>query len=220
MNSRDPCHDDGAKQPTDSQVKRRKEIVAAAARLFAEHGFNGTSMDDIARELGILKGSLYYWIDSKEALLAEVLSGSPMLDEIANGEKVLARKIPNAERLRLLIHAHIDAWIDNPHNFSVFLTDWRWLENQEQAHFFAMRDHLEQLFKTVILDGVAEGEFNVDPRDVSILVNSILGMVNWFPRWYREGGWADASYIADAMTNLIVHGLAAVRPRETRSTSD
>ncbi|MEO6043432.1 MAG: helix-turn-helix domain-containing protein, partial [Tepidiformaceae bacterium] len=113
------------KQPTDSQLKRRKEIVAAAARLFAEQGFNGTSMDDIARDLGILKGSLYYWIDSKEALLAEVLAGSPMLDEIVLGGKIMARKIPAAERLRLLVHAHIDAWTENPHNFSVFLTDWR-----------------------------------------------------------------------------------------------
>jgi TetR/AcrR family transcriptional regulator, cholesterol catabolism regulator len=204
------------KQPTDNQLKRRKEIIAAAARLFAEQGFNGTSMDDIAKELGILKGSLYYWIDSKEALLAEVLAGSPMLDEIALGEKIMTRKIPAAERLRLLVHAHIDAWTENPHNFSVFLTDWRWLENDERAYYFSMRNSLEALFKQVILEGIELGEFSVDAGDVTILVNSILGMMNWFPRWYRPGGWADASYIADTMTNLVVAGLSGARLRESR----
>lgn len=205
------------KQPTENQIKRRNEIMAAAARLFAEKGFTGTSMDDIARELGILKGSLYYWIESKEALLAEILAGSPMLDEIAFGEKVMARKIPAAERLRLLIHGHIEAWTENPHHYSVFLADWRWLENEDRERYFVMRASLESLFKQVILGGIEFGEFSVDEVDVTILVNSILGMLNWFPRWYRAGGWADASYIADTMTNLVVAGLSGPRPRDNRS---
>ena len=202
------------KPQTDNQLKRRKEIVAAAARLFAEQGFNGTSMDDIAKELGILKGSLYYWIESKEALLGEVLAGSPMLEEIALGQKIMLRKIPASERLRLMIHAHIDAWTANPHNFSVFLTDWRWLEDEGRDHYFGMRSSLEALFKAVILDGIEAGEFTVDPADISILVNCILGMANWFPRWYRPAGWADPGYIADAMTNLVVAGMCGARLRE------
>ena len=50
--------------------------------------------------------------------------------------------------------------------------------------------------------------------DVSILVNCILGMANWFPRWYRPTGWADPGYIADAMTNLVVAGMGRGRLRE------
>src|SRR5207302_8290682 len=63
-----------------------------SARLFAERGFDGTSMDDIAKELGMLKGSLYYWIQSKEALLNDVLSRNPILEENAVCEKILSRR--------------------------------------------------------------------------------------------------------------------------------
>lgn len=199
-----------AKQPSDNQARRRREILDVAARLFAERGFNGTSMDDIAKELGILKGSLYYWIDSKEALLEEVLAISPMLEEIEAGERLLAADLPASEQLRELIHYHIDAWVRHPHNFRVFL-DYSYLESQEKQAYYGQRDTLEKLFKRAVRAGIARGEFQLDPADVSIAVNSIFGIMNWFPRWYRADGPSTWEHIAEVMTEMVLNGLSGGR---------
>lgn len=192
---------------TDSKNARRTEILDVAARLFAERGFNGTSMDDIAKELGMLKGSLYYWIQSKEALLDDVLKRNPILEEIAVCEKIINRKIPASERLRLMIHVHIDAWIRYPHNFRVFL-DYSPLSPSLSSTLVAQRGSLEDLFKRIIREGAALGEFQVEETDLSIIVNSIFGVLNWFPRWYRPNGPASPEYISDVMTNLLLGGLS------------
>lgn len=197
-----------SKPQTDGQARRRREIIDVAARLFAERGFNGTSMDDIAKELGILKGSLYYWIESKEALLDEVLALSPMLEELAAVEAIMARKIPVRERLRLMVHTHIQAWVRHPHNFRVFV-DYIQLEPKDKAAYLRQRDSLESLFKEIIREGVRTGDFEVDETDLSIVVNSIFGILNWFPRWYRTTGPATPDYIADVMANMILNGLAS-----------
>lgn len=187
---------------------RRKEVVSVAARLFAERGFHGTSMDDIARELGILKGSLYYWIESKEALLGEVLEGS-ISQTIDEATEIAGRDIPAAERLRLMVRSHIDSWIRNPNNFNVFIFEWRWLDPERMARYHEERDSLEETYKRVLSDGISSGEFGAQSRDISILVNGIFGTMNWFPRWYREGGWASPEHIAEVFAGMIVNGLRA-----------
>jgi TetR/AcrR family transcriptional regulator, cholesterol catabolism regulator len=198
------------RERTDSKSARLDEILDVAARLFAQRGFAGTTMDDIAKELGILKGSLYYWIDSKEALLTEVLKRSPTLEEIAECEKILARKISSSEHLRLMVHVHINAWIRHPNNFRVFL-DYGSQEANRKEPFFSQRRSLENIFKRVLQEGIANGEFKIDEADISITNNSIFGILNWFPRWYRAEGPASPDYIADVMTNLILGGLSSSR---------
>jgi AcrR family transcriptional regulator len=196
------------KQPTDSQARRRKEILDVATRLFAQRGFNGTSMDDIAKELGILKGSLYYWIDSKESLLAEVLAISPMLDEIAQSEQILAHDLPASERLRLMVHVHIDLWVLFPHNFQVFM-EYSHLDVREGDVYYNQRSSLENLFKKVVRQGIDSGEFEIALADLSIVVNSMFGIMNWFPRWYAPEGPSTPSEIADVMTSFMLRGLGS-----------
>lgn len=186
---------------------RHREILTVAARLFSEKGFRGTSMDDIARELGILKGSLYYWIESKEELLSQVLEES-VVANIEESEEIAARPLTSTDRLRLLVRCHIDHWIRNPYNFNVYLSDWRWLDEESLERYRQESGQLEGIYKRVIQDGIACGEIDLDPRDVTLVVNGILGMMNWFPRWYRPERWATPEYIADTLGTMVVRGLA------------
>jgi AcrR family transcriptional regulator len=190
---------------------RRNEVITVAARLFSEKGFHGTSMDDIARELGILKGSLYYWIESKEALLSEVLEGS-IRQTIEDARDIVAQPLPAPERLRLLIHSHIQSWIRNPHNFNVFLSEYRWLDAKSLASYYEEKDTLEGIYKGLIRQGIEAGEFNASTRDVSIQVNLLFGAMNWFPRWYRTDQWASPEYIAEVLATLVLDGLRTGRP--------
>jgi AcrR family transcriptional regulator len=186
---------------------RHREILTVAARLFSEKGFRGTSMDDIARELGILKGSLYYWIESKEELLSQVLEES-VVANIEESEEIAARPLPSTDRLRLLVRCHIDHWIRNPYNFNVYLSDWRWLDEESLQRYRAESGHLEGIYKRVIQDGIDCGEIDLEQQDITLVVNGILGMMNWFPRWYRPEHWATPDYIADTLGRLVVDGLA------------
>lgn len=189
---------------------RRKELVAVAAKLFAEKGFHGTSMDDIARELGILKGSLYYWIDSKESLLGEVLEGS-IRETIVETREIADRDLPAAERLQQMIHTHIRSWILNPNNFNVFIFEWRWLEPERLESYHRENNELEDTYKRVLRDGIASGEFAIGEREVSVAVNGIFGTMNWFPRWYKEGGWATHEEIAEILARMLIEGLKSRR---------
>jgi AcrR family transcriptional regulator len=185
---------------------RRDELLRVAARLFAENGFRGTSMDDIAREMGILKGSLYYWIDSKEALLAEVLAGATQ-EAIDEAGEILAMPLPARERLRKLIHSHIRSWVKNPDNFNVSLREYRWLEGAHAARLAEEREQLEDAYKQLVREGVERGEFRARPEQVSLIVNLLFGAMNWFPRWYRSDGAASADAIADILADLVLDGL-------------
>lgn len=191
--------------------ERRKEVVDAAARLFASRGFHGTSMDDIANEVGMLKGSLYYWIESKESVLIEIIRGA-ITSALAEAREIAARDLPASERLRLLIHSHIKSWEENPHNFDVFNSEFRWIVGEEHiANHRRQAAELEQYYKDVVRDGMSSGEFPLKSDDITIVVNGIFGMLNWFPRWYHADGWASSDYIADMFASIVVGGLRGER---------
>jgi len=199
---------DGDNARSKGNPARRAEVVAVAAKLFSERGFRGTSMDDIARELGILKGSLYYWIDSKEALLADVLLGA-LSKTIEDGKAICA--IPNMsapDRLHALIKSHIHAWTLAPDNFNVALNEAKWLDPADSARWIKERHELEALYREVLRDGIKSGEFDVDERNIRIMMNLIFAMMNWFPRWYKPSGFATPEYIAEAIAGMVLNGIA------------
>jgi TetR/AcrR family transcriptional regulator, cholesterol catabolism regulator len=198
---------DGDNARSKGNPARRAEVVAVAAKLFSERGFRGTSMDDIAGELGILKGSLYYWIDSKEALLADVLLGA-LSKTIEDGKEICGRTEMSApDRLQALIKSHIHAWTLAPDNFNVALNEAKWLNPADSARWIEERHELETLYREVLRDGIKSGEFDVDERNIRIMMNLIFAMMNWFPRWYKASGFATPEYIAEAIAGMVLNGI-------------
>jgi AcrR family transcriptional regulator len=203
---------DGDNSKGKGNQARRAEVVAVAAKLFSERGFRGTSMDDIARELGILKGSLYYWIDSKEALLADVLLGA-LSKTIEDGQEICSHvEMSAADRLHALIKSHIHAWTLAPDNFNVALNEAKWLDPEDATRWMKERNELESLYRSVLRDGIMSGEFDVSERNVSITVNFIFAMMNWFPRWYKPTGFATPEYVAEAIAGIVLNGITQRNP--------
>lgn len=203
---------DGDNSKSKGNQARRAEVVAVAAKLFSERGFRGTSMDDIARELGILKGSLYYWIDSKEALLADVLLGA--LDKtIEDGNEIASRTgVSVSDRLHALIKSHIHAWTLAPDNFNVALNEAKWLDPADSERWMKERHQLEALYRGALRDGIDSGEFDVAEQNIGIMVNLIFAMMNWFPRWYKPTGFATPDYIAEAIAGIVLNGIVERNP--------
>lgn len=184
---------------------RRQEVLDAAARIFYEKGYEATSIQDIADALGILKGSLYYYINSKEDLLYELMEGVHR-SELARLDVVLQADGGPVEKLRLLIESHVIANLENWRTSAIFFHDFRSLSEERRRTIIVERDRLERTMRELIVQGQAEGIFD-KTADPKILTLGILGMANSFHLWYHEsGGWKPAE-IASQCADFTIRGL-------------
>lgn len=187
-----------------SELTRRDELLVSAARLFREKGYHATSMEDIARTLGILRGSLYHHIRSKEDLLIEIMTrGIGYLLELVR--PVVASTQPADEKLSALIRAHVLAITSQPDVLTVFLHEFKSVSAERLPEVLALRDEYEYLVRGVIAQGIDEGVFR--PVDVPLTTFGLLGMINWLYQWYRPGGRSTPEQIASQFVDLALHAL-------------
>lgn len=182
----------------------RTRILRAAAALFHRQGFDRTTMQDIAREVGLTKGSLYHHIRGKQALLYEILQHT--LDRsMPELERIAAAPLPAPERLRQAVRLHILTLVSDRDNVACFIEEGRALAPQYREVYMAARDRYEGHFRRIIRDGIGAGEFaNTDVRLAGL---AVLGMVNWMVRWYRPDGQRSEEEIADRFGDYAVGAL-------------
>jgi TetR/AcrR family transcriptional regulator, cholesterol catabolism regulator len=190
---------------------RRAELVVAAARLFSERGYHGTSMKHLADSLGMLKGSLYAHIGSKEELLYEVV------DEGAERFLTRAHEASTLEgtasdRLEAFLVGHIETAIEHLDAATVFLNEWRYLSDDLRAAVQDKRDTYEGLVRGIVTDGISSGEFRAD-ADVAMTARLVLSAGNWVYAWYRPDGSLSPTEIGHRFTESIVRGLKTERTR-------
>jgi AcrR family transcriptional regulator len=188
----------------DSWDARRSEISRAAARLIKERGFNGSSMESLAKRLRIRKATLYYYFSSKQELLFETLIEA-VGGALLRVEKIVKSDASSREKLRLFILDHIESIVQNLEPVTVFLEEGRFLKRQYREKYVVMRDQYEKLLRAILAEGMARGEFRrVDPKISGL---AILGMCNWIIRWYDPEGSLSARDVALQYTDIIEQGL-------------
>jgi AcrR family transcriptional regulator len=184
---------------------RREEMVAVAARLFSERGYHGTSMADVAGVLGLLRGSLYAHIGSKEELLYDVVErGAQRFLE--RGAGALGLDAPAPERLRAFLAGHIETAIEQLEAGTVFLNEWRYLSDAPRSDIKSKRDRYEDMVRTILSEGIARGEFRAD-LDVPLAARLVLSAGNWIYAWYREGGEMTPREVGAGFADMLVRGL-------------
>ena len=185
-----------------SKGNRRDQIVQAAAKLFKEFGFNGTSIEDIAREVNLPKGGIYNHIRSKEELLYEIITYGilhflPTLREIKTSRDEIETNFRRAVFAN--VYSIATQWI------SVSSQDRMGLSRQHYLKYRSYRDEVEQIFKDLIKQGIKEGVFR--KTDVSLCTYAVLGMCNSITVWYRPDGRLSpekiAEFFADAAFNIV-----------------
>lgn len=185
---------------------RRTEMVHAAARLFSERGYHGTSIQHLADALGLQKGSLYSHIGSKEELLFDVVNeGADRFLE--RGEKALAMQAFAAVRLRRLLVSHIETAIEHLDAATVFLNEWRYLSEERREVIQAKRDRYENIVRKIIEDGIESGEFRTD-ANVRFAARLVLSAGNWTYAWFKPGGALGPTEIGEKFADLLIRGLA------------
>jgi TetR/AcrR family transcriptional regulator, cholesterol catabolism regulator len=181
---------------------RRSELTREAARLFAERGYHGTSIGDLAEALGVQKASLYHHFASKQDLLHETMRDGAqgfhaMLDAIPE-------TLPATERIRHAIRGHLRLVADQLDVATVFTREWRFLEGERRDEVVAERRRYEERFRALFREGRELSELRTD-LDESTAALLVLSALNWAYTWLEPGRDTDA--LADRFHALLVDGM-------------
>lgn len=186
-------------------LEKKRGILDAASRVFRRKGLQATGMRDIAAELGMAVGNLYYYFRDKEELLAfvqeDALAG--LLDLAA---RVRGTDLPADAKLSQLIEEHV-VRLNEGTPGSLAHLEVEALGEQWRREVQARRDQYEQAFREIIEEGIAAGVFRQVDAKVSAL--AILGAVNWTVKWFRPEGRKSAREIGRECAELLVRGLLA-----------
>ncbi|MGX6448958.1 TetR/AcrR family transcriptional regulator [Patulibacter sp. S7RM1-6] len=191
--------------------RRDAEVLAAATKVFYEKTYPEASVQDVADELGILKGSLYHYIKTKEDLLVWLCED--VHDDLdAFLAEIQARE--DAEplaRLDAYVRSHVTFSTGNLARVAVYHHDYDQLSAERSKELRRRRRRHDQYVAELIADAQERGEIarTESPRVLSQLVFSVLTGVY---RWYRPGGRVQPGALADLCTDFVRNGLAAPRP--------
>lgn len=183
-------------------LSRRSEIVAAAARLFADQGYYSVGMRDIAHAVGIRGASLYNHFSSKEDVLYAItlkMTKDPLDDQL----RLLDAPGTPASRLRAFIRAHIRLLTANRVEHLVALTELKSLTDEHQAEVAGYRKYYQRRVHDVVAAGVRSGDFAV--TDAGAATIALLDMINGISWWLRDDHNFEA--LTKNYEELIITGL-------------
>jgi AcrR family transcriptional regulator len=191
------------RESSDAQ-KPREQILEAAVQLFGKRGYAGTTMRDIAKEVGVLPGSLYAHISSKETLLDEIVELG--IESFLAIESQIPKTGTGAEKLRAAIKAHLVVAAVHPGRSLVVFHQWRFLTEPNLTRALNKRRRYQQFYVRLVDEGVADGSFLPD-LDTKIAVFTILGALNWVPEWYSPRGHHGPDDLGNRIADMLLQGL-------------
>ncbi len=186
-------------------------MLDAAARVFARKSYADASVQDVADELGILKGSLYHYIRTKEDLLFWLLEDvhrdvEEILEEVESAEG-----LNPVERIELYVRLQVLYNLGNLERISSYYHDMDRLGEDRLADIVSRRRKHERFITGLIRQAQDEGltEPSLDP---AILANCLFATIIWTYRWYRPNGRASRSAVADLCARFALHGVIGQAP--------
>ena len=193
--------------------RSRDDVVRAAARLFAERGYHGTSMRDLGDTLGLVGSSLYAHIGSKNELLEEIVSNGVQLC-LDLAERVLSSGEGPLDKLRALIVGHAGLVGVNIESWAAFAIEYRFLPDEQRERVVQLRDRYQSAYRTVLKDGVADGTFREDLDD-HLVATTLLSLLNAMSGWYRPDGELSAEELGERIFDVISRGIGPDARLET-----
>ncbi|MFG6462360.1 TetR/AcrR family transcriptional regulator [Roseateles sp. DXS20W] len=189
---------------------QRDDILAAAARLFAEQGFSATSMNQVAEACGVAKPTLYHYFQDKQALLAQICDGHVHL-LLKLVEEVKAQQLPPAEQLGLLIRRFTRAYAGAQAQHRVLTSEIKFLGDAERERLLDVERRVVSEFATAL--ALVRPEL-CDARLHKPLTMLLFGMINWTFTWLRPDGDLSHEALAALVSDLFFGGIGAVQVRQ------
>lgn len=183
----------------------QKRIIEHAAKLFADKGYETTSLGDLAASMGISKAAVYHYFETKQqiydAIILETLEG---LTRTVTEQ--VARETSAPARLRRFMTAHARYFEEHRAGFIVMLVGFSGMDNSEfRDEAMRLREDHERLLRQIIVDGIASNGFRaVNPVTTG---RAVLSLLNWMVRWFKPGMGATAEQLANEYYDLLAGGL-------------
>lgn len=178
--------EDAAPRRVVTRRNRQVEVLDAAIEVFYRKGYSATSVQDLAERVGVLKGSLYHYMDSKEDLLFRIFESSQD-QAVALMSQATERALPPAEHLSSYIGEIVRWYLANLERVSLYFHEWRYLTG---ANAETVQQH-RRLFFDYVHDILREGRRGrTGLGDSRLATFYILGAINDLPDWYRRSGFS------------------------------
>lgn len=184
---------------------KRIAILRTAAQLFATKGYEATSLDMVAEQLGMHKATLYHYIKGKDEVLYQCLVKSfEDLDTVI--ERMHDRTVPVMERLRQfalsLSHAQ-----NNDFGRCLVLVGARPLEAVASANIRSFQKRLDNTVRDLITEGIASGDLR--PCHPGLVSAMLFGTLNWVPHWFKAEGQLSLDEVVHNFMDTLIQGIAA-----------
>lgn len=188
---------------------RRNEVLHAAARVFGKKGYVAARVDDVAAEMGVTKGVIYYYFRSKEEIFVEVMANG-IAGAIKRLEAVLARGLPTVETLRLAIQTHAEYNInDQAEGYFAMLvaSQFKLISAEGQTEVRRWQRAYGSLFQTILQRGMDEGV--LVRRDIHVTQNIIINAANHAADWYRPSTGVSIDEASAHIADQLLGGVLA-----------
>lgn len=183
----------------------RRRIVETAVDLFADNGYDGTSITQIIDRAGVTKGGFYHHFASKEALLYEVY-GDLISGQLQRMDEILARKLAPAATLRALIADLVESTAASSRQALVFWRELHRLGDEHTAAYRAQRRRYHDAVRKLIRSAQESGEF-ARVASADTITFTIFGVINELPLWYRPSGRKKPDHIATELADFVLAAL-------------
>jgi AcrR family transcriptional regulator len=191
----------GKRQAATVAQSDREFVLAAAASLFRDQGFDRTTVKEIAQACDMLPGSLHYRYPSKESLLVDLMRLA--LEQASSAvSRAIAGVDDPIEQLRRGINAHLDLLVDGSDMVYVLLFEWRSLRGQTRKEMIELRDRYEELWAAMLQSLATQGVIRQDV-DIHLLRLIGLGGLNWVATWFDKSGPYSLEDVGNFVWRLI-----------------
>ena len=199
-----------------ARTDTKDELMEVATDLFAAHGFAGTSIRDIARAMNMSISNIYHYFGNKEGLWLKILEYSVQkLPETLR--EAIEQDAEPLEKLQVLVRTHLRSAEGHRRQWRIFFVD----EERLSAEGMERNRKLQREILDIYLDAIREVQNAGYARDChpKVLAFNIIGMINWYLRWFRRGGELSEQEAYDEIIAFIMRGIGAgdaeIRSRET-----
>ena len=180
---------------------KRERILEEAVKLFYARGFTGTTLDDIAAELGVTKPFIYTHFRGKVDLLAALCKPTIEMSLEAVNEAAAAPGTAT-DRLRQAVANFTRVVLRRQANIAIYFREEKNLSPESLAEINDLRRKFDRVLSGMLADGIAAGEF--DLPDPSLAALALGGMISWAYTWHRPNGRLSIDEMADSMANLAL----------------
>ena len=186
---------------------RDSEVIEAAVQIFWEKGYASASVQDIADELGMLKGSLYYYIDSKESLLFKIFQDSHD-DLMRLTEPAIEGEGPAVTRLTRFLHGYAIWTLTHLERGGLYSREWRYASDTYRPTLSEQQRYYDRTLRKLIIAGQGEGDLQstVDPRRASLFIRAAF---TGLPDWFRAGDESEVEHVAATYVDLALRACGA-----------